>query len=49
MHQKQMSKNIACLIMYASLVITELVFGLYMKQNVMYFNNQMHLIIYNHV
>lgn len=46
MHQKQMSKNVACLFMYASLVITEVVFGLYMKQNAMYFSNQLYLMIY---
>lgn len=41
-----MSKNVACLFMYASLVITEVVFGLYMKQNAMYFSNQLYLMIY---
>lgn len=46
MHQKQMSKNVACLVLYASLVITEVVFGFYMKQNAMYFSNQLYLMIY---
>lgn len=46
MKHNQISKNVACLVLYASLVITELVFGVYMKQNVMYFSNQMYLMIY---